>query len=108
LELRNQVAKLLAAPLLIEAGNLAGYDRMRRMELTRPAGTSNPIAAEQLVKTSLLVPADPSTMTMLDPLAKVLADVLASNDSAINDASFNAAWRAIALALLEYRRGKQN
>jgi hypothetical protein len=96
---------LLAAPLLIEAGNLTGYDRMRRMELNRLAGTPNPIAAEQLLKTSLLTPAEPSTLATLEPLAKVLTDSLASRDPAINDASFNAAWRALALALLEYRRG---
>jgi eukaryotic-like serine/threonine-protein kinase len=95
---------LLAAPLLIEAGNLARYDQMRRMELTRLAGTSNLIAAEQLLKTSLLTPAEPSTMAMLDPLAKLLADSLASKNPAINDASFYAAWRAFALALLDYRR----
>ena len=44
-------------------------------------------------------------MKMLEPLAKLLADSLASSDPKINDASFNAAWRAIALALFEYRRG---
>jgi len=97
---------LLAAPLLIEAGDFAGYDRIRRMELARLAGTSNLIAAEHLVKTSLLLPADPSIMNQLDPLAKMLADSLNSNDPKINDRSFYAAWRSIALALWEYRRGK--
>ncbi|HWQ91051.1 MAG TPA: serine/threonine-protein kinase [Clostridia bacterium] len=96
---------LLAAPLLIEAGNLAGYDRMRRMELVRLAGTPNLIAAEQLLKTSLMVPAEPSIMAMLEPLAELLSNSLASSDPAINDSSFYAAWRALALALLEYRRG---
>lgn len=95
---------LLAAPLLIEAGNFAGYDRMRRQQLDRLAGTSNLIAAEQLLKTSLLMPADDSVMRMLDPLAAQLVDALASTDPAMNDASFNAAWRALALALWEYRR----
>jgi eukaryotic-like serine/threonine-protein kinase len=99
---------LLAAPLLIEAGNLAGYDRTRRMELTRLAGTPNLIAAEQLLKTSMLVPADSSTMAMFAPLEKVIAESLTSKDPAVNDASFYAAWRALALALLEYRRGHFN
>jgi eukaryotic-like serine/threonine-protein kinase len=96
---------LLAEPLLIEAGDIAGYERIRRMELIRLAGTSNLVAVEQLLKTSLLASADASTMKMLEPLAKLLADSLASSDPKINDASFNAAWRAIALALFEYRRG---
>jgi len=96
---------LLAAPLLIEAGNLERYDQMRRMELARLAGTSNLIAAEQLVKTSLLTPMDASTMVMLNPLVKTLTDCLASDDPRINDSSFNAAWRSVALTLFEYRRG---
>jgi serine/threonine protein kinase len=96
---------LMATPLLIEAGDLAGYDRIRRMELARLAGTTNLFAAEHLVKTSLLLPADPATMARLNPLAKQLADSLASNDPQINDLGFYAAWRAIALALWEYRRG---
>jgi serine/threonine protein kinase len=96
---------LLAAPLLIEAGNLTRYEQMRRMTLARLSGTSNLTAAEQLLKTSLLVPADPPTMEMIHPLAKLTAESLASKDPAINDASFYAAWRAVALALYEYRRG---
>ena len=96
---------LLAAPLLIEADNLTGYERMRHMELTRMAGTSNRTAAEQLLKTSLLLPAETSVMAMLDPLAKLLADSLANTDPVFNDAAFHAAWRSFALALWEYRRG---
>jgi eukaryotic-like serine/threonine-protein kinase len=96
---------LLAAPLLIEAGNLTRYNQMRRMELARLSGTTNLIAAEQLLKTSLLAPAEPSTMALRDPLAKLLSDSLDSKNPTVNDSSFNAAWRALALALLEYRRG---
>jgi len=96
---------LLAAPLLVEADNLTGYDRMRCMELTRMAGTSNRTAAEQLLKASLLLPAEPSTMAMLDPLAKLLADSLVNTGPVFNDDAFHAAWRSFALALWEYRRG---
>jgi hypothetical protein len=45
-------------------------------------------------------------MLQLDPLGKMLADSLESRDPKTNDRSFYAAWRAIALALLEYRRGR--
>jgi len=99
---------LLAAPLLIEAGNLARYDQMRQMMLTRLSGTSNLTAAEQLLKTSLLTPAEPATMEMLNLLAKLTTDSLASKNPTVNDASFYAAWRAVALALFEYRRGNFN
>lgn len=96
---------LLAAPLLIEAGYLTRYDQMREMMLTRLSGTSNLTAAEQLLKTSLLTPAEPAMMEMLHLLAKLTADSLASKNPAINDAAFYAAWRAVALALFEYRQG---
>jgi serine/threonine protein kinase len=96
---------LMATPLLVEAGDLVGYDRIRKMELMRLAGTTNLVAAEQLVKTSLLLPADRAVMQRLDPLGKMLADSMASNDPKINDGSHFASWRAIALALLEYRQG---
>jgi len=43
-------------------------------------------------------------MQKMDPLGKILADSLASNDPKINGGTFYASWRAIALALLEYRR----
>jgi serine/threonine protein kinase len=97
---------LLAAPLLIEAKNFAGYDRMRRMQLTRLEGTSNLVAAEQLLKISLLTPPDATTLTKLEPLAGLLNNSLISTNRAINDASFYAAWRTVALALLDYRRGE--
>jgi len=96
---------LMATPLLIEAGDLVGYDRIRHMELERLADTTNLIAAEQVVKTSLLLPADQSVMRKLVPLGKTLAASLDSPDPNINGGSHFASWRAIALALLEYRQG---
>jgi len=99
---------LLAAPLLIEAGDLAGYDRIRRMALTRLANTLNPAAAEHLIKTSLLLPADESLMKFMPPLAQVTADSIQFYDPKKYGGYYIAAWRAFALAVLEYRRGHFN
>jgi len=96
---------LMAAPLLIEAGDLNGYDRIRRMALARLATTANPAAAEQLIKTSLLLPADDSLMKLMPSLAQVTAASIEFFDPKVNGESYIAAWRAFALALLEYRRG---
>ena len=52
---------LVAQPLFIEAGDIAGYERTRKMALARLAGTPFPGAAEQLAKTSLL-PVDRQTI----------------------------------------------
>ena len=100
---------LVAQPLLIEAGDIAGYGQTRKMALARLSGTPFPGAAEQLLKTSLLLPADDSIMKMMPPLEKLIVDSLKNYDPKQNDNSWIlASWRAFALALLEYRRGDFN
>jgi serine/threonine protein kinase len=96
---------LFAAPILIEAGDIADYERIRQAVLTRLGSTTNPNAAEQLIKTSLLLPADDSVLKKLEPLERVVSDALKSRDPALNDHGVLAAWRTFALSLLEYRRG---
>ncbi len=97
---------LVAQPLLIEAGDIAGYERTRKMACARLARTPFPNAAEQLTKTSLLLPADESIMKLMPPLENLMAGSLLSYDPRKYDNSWlMAAWRAFALALLEYRQG---
>jgi serine/threonine protein kinase len=97
---------LVAQPLLIEAGDISGYERTRKMTLNRLAGTPFPSAAEQLLKTSLLLPADESMMKMMPSLEKLIADSLKNYDLKENDKSWIlATWRTFALALLKYRQG---
>jgi serine/threonine protein kinase len=103
----DQVHDLLfAAPILIEAGAVADYDRIRRTALTRLNNITNPSAAEQLIKTSLLLPLEDSDFKQFEPLERMVSDSLKSHDPAMNDQSILAAWRTFALALLEYRRGE--
>ncbi|HEU5122910.1 MAG TPA: serine/threonine-protein kinase [Verrucomicrobiae bacterium] len=99
---------LFAAPLLIEASDTADYDRMRRAALARLGTTTSPGAAEQLIKTSLLLPADDSILEQLEPLERIVAASLKSRDPAINEGSLLSAWRAFALSMLYYRRGEFN
>jgi hypothetical protein len=97
---------LMAQPLLIEAGDISAYERTRKMALTRLADTPFPSAAEQLLKTSLLLPADESIMKMMPPLEKLIAGSVKNFNPKENDNSWIlATWRTFALALLEYRRG---
>jgi len=97
---------LTAAPLLVEAGDLEGYERVRRLALDRLTGTSNAAAAEQFLKTSLLVPADPELMQALEPFARLVAKSLVNYNPRENDGRYyRASWRALALGLWEYRRG---
>ena len=97
---------LVALPLLIEAGDIAGYEHTRKMALARLAGTTFPGAAEQLAKTCLLLPADESVMKLMPPLEKLIAGSLKNYNPKQNDNSWIlATWRSFALALLEYRQG---
>jgi serine/threonine protein kinase len=97
---------LTAAPLLVEAGDIEGYERVRLLALSRLAGSSYPGAAEQLLKTSLLLPADPEIMKALEPFARVVANSLITYSPRENDGRhYLASWRAFALGLWEYRRG---
>jgi len=96
---------LTAAPLLIESGDLEGYERIRRLALSRLEGSSEPGAAEHLLKTSLLLPADAEMMNALDPFARIVASSVANYNPNIEGGSYLASWRMLALALWEYRRG---
>jgi len=96
---------LVSQPMLIEAGDIAGYERSRRLALARLARTTFPGAAEQLTKTSLLLPADESVLKLMPPLEKIIVNSLTNYEPKENDNSWIlATWRTFALALLEYRR----
>jgi serine/threonine protein kinase len=97
---------LTAAPLLIEAGDLEGYERVRRLALARLAGTSYPGASEQFLKTSLLLPTDQEMMKALEPFARLVANSLVTYNPRENDGRhYLASWRAFALGVWEYRQG---
>ena len=96
---------LFAAPLLIEAGDLTAYDHIRRMEIDHLTGTTNRTAAEQLLKTTLLAPADADILNKLTPFATLLTNSLKAKEQDIQANAFDPAWRAFALGLFEYRRG---
>ena len=89
-------------PLLLETGDLAGYERFRRLAVEHFARTTNPLPAERVVKITLLMPADTSFMATLRPLAEAAANSLDA-DSGLEVSL--AAWRSFSLALMEYRCG---
>jgi serine/threonine protein kinase len=91
------------APLLIELGEVGEYERFRKATIARHAGTENPLAAERVLMASLLRPTDENMLRQLEPFGEVAGKSLEiSSEKPELDA---AAWRALALALLEYRRG---
>lgn len=91
-----------AGPALIVAGRIEDYHRLVHSTLIRFAGTSDPSAAEQVTKNSLILPPDEGTLRQLEPLIKVLRDSLAGGDTSSDS---YVPWRPLALSLYEYRIG---
>jgi serine/threonine protein kinase len=94
---------LRAAPALLAAGDEAGYQRVVRQAIARFAGTTNPVAAEQIIKITALTPIDSQTVEALAPLAAVMEQSL--TERALTREVYMSAWRMYALSLFEYRRG---
>lgn len=93
---------LRRGPALVELGDTGGYERFREQAIARFSANSGPYA-DRIVKISLLLPAGPRVIASLNPLAAAMAKSFAEADAAGD--GFMAAWRAVPLALWEYRRG---
>lgn len=95
---------LIAGPALVFAGNLEDYHRLVQEMIARFAGTQYPVAAEQVLKLSLILPVDATTLRSLDPVANVARKSL-ETEKVIPENNYLLAWRAFAIALFEYRAG---
>ena len=92
---------LRAGPILIERGDIDGYNQFRRAAIARYIGTTDPVFAERTLKISLLLPADAQLMVELQPFADVAAE---ATQGEINETM--TAWRCISLALMAYRQNE--
>jgi serine/threonine protein kinase len=86
------------APLLVQAGDAAGYEELRREMVARFGDTGDPLIAERLVKDCLILPWSGPEATTLDRLA----------DMAIAEGPRHKAWRRFELAkgLADFRQGR--
>jgi serine/threonine protein kinase len=82
---------------LIEMGDLDGYDRFREEMVSRFQSTTNPVAAERVVKMAVLLPPDLKLMRSLETLADVTGSPSLPDEPT--------AWRCLSLSLFEYRQG---
>ena len=92
-------------PLLLETGDVAGYERFRQSAVAHFAGTTNPVPAERVVKVSLLTPPGADFLAALAPLAATASNSLANTSSLDGWQKSLASWRSFSLALMEYRQG---
>src|SRR6185312_8692955 len=93
---------LMAGPILIERGDMQGYEQFRRAAIARYVGITDPIFAERTLKISLLLPADAQMMSSLQSFSDVSA---VSLEGKTNPKDIMAAWRCISLAIMAYRQG---
>ena len=89
-------------PVLVTAGDLAGYERFCRSAIARYARTGDPVTAERVLKISLLTPADRQVTRSLQPLAELAAQSLEPSRTTVNPGM--AAWCAFSLSLMKYRQ----
>ncbi|HEX9047695.1 MAG TPA: serine/threonine-protein kinase [Verrucomicrobiae bacterium] len=90
---------------LLEKGDTDGYERFRRSAVAHFAETPNPVAAERVLKASLLTPPSAELLAALQPLALTASNSLAEAQAPEDVWAMMAAWRSFSLALWEYRRG---
>ena len=93
---------LRLAPLFVELNDAKGYDQFRNEALAVYAGTENPLAAERIVKASLLSAADHHLLIRLQPLVEVVTSAIPETGKTDPLA---AAWWSFSVALFEYRKG---
>jgi serine/threonine protein kinase len=94
---------LMLGPALIEMGDTKRYEQFRLAAIARFTGTTYRVD-DRIVKISLLLPADQTIIKSLVPMAEASARLLVETNDAGGDV-FQAAWRSLSLALMEYRRG---
>ena len=99
----NTIDYLRYGPILVGAGDLAGYERFRRAAIARYGRTMDPVFAERVVKISLLTPIDREMVRALQPLAEIATQSLAKSGPDVDVGM--AAWRAFSLALMKFREG---
>ena len=89
-------------PALIEVGDKGGYERFRQQAVRRFAASPSPFA-DRIVKVCLLLPASAELLEAVLPFSTTMLESIEAADAAGD--TFTAAWRSLALSLLEYRRG---
>jgi serine/threonine protein kinase len=99
------VVVIRAAALLCQAGDLERYEMIRRLAIERFSNTSSPVVAEQVFKTTLILPPDAETLAALRPLAEFLERSLIHGHPEVQRNDFRTSWCSFALGLMRYREG---
>ena len=96
---------LPAAAALSFTRDAADYERVRQFAIERFSGTRNPQIAEQVLKSTLLKPADGEFLRKLDPFAALVEAALNDPGGWMSQNRFLTAWGYFALGLKKFREG---
>ncbi|HEX7653059.1 MAG TPA: hypothetical protein VF607_06100, partial [Verrucomicrobiae bacterium] len=91
------------AALLTDQGELVNYEKFRRSVMERHSQTTDPIAAERLLRVCLLVKMDRESLSQLNAFQEITVKAMQTNAKKLSPEGM--AWHAFSLALAEYRRG---
>ena len=92
---------LMAGPILVEQGDIQGYEEFRRAAMEKFSDTKAWVFAERTLKVCLMRPADEEMLRFIPPLAKLLAPGCVGEGA--NDGM--SAWGGISMALVAVRMG---
>jgi hypothetical protein len=90
---------------IVRPQDLLQYEQFRHEAIRLSASTEDSLAAERLLRSSLLLSANQETLQSLAAPAQTVEKSLSSSDPGAAVGSGEAPWRLVSLALLEYRRG---
>ncbi len=103
---REMTLDLLGAgPALIVAGEETEYRAFVQQTLDRFSGTTDPSAAEQVLKNSLILPQDTNTLTRLESFVQMVKDSVEANEPNAEKDSYHIGYQTLAVCLYEYRAG---
>jgi len=99
---------LTASAAIGFTGDWAAYEQIRDFAVNRFSATTHPVVAEQVLKVSLLLPADERLLARLRPLALVVSNELEKKDGPLANNEHLAAWACFSLALMNFRDGNDD
>ena len=88
---------------IVKSGDLESYLIFRRQVVASARDTSDPMIADRVLKSSLLLPASDESLDLLRPFAR-LAEARVRDD-ALSPSGLDLPWRCQTLALWKYREG---
>jgi serine/threonine protein kinase/tetratricopeptide (TPR) repeat protein len=91
--------------MLPEAGDVPGFFRLRDQSIARFKGREDRITAEKITLAVLIRQGDAKLLTVMAPLIEAVMRPYSSAEAGLEKDPSHQSWRAVIMALLEYRRG---